>query len=232
MILIEDTWNIDGEANDIIKWCTDHQYDYRIMTQDELRSISDLEFKNSIYFCHTDIVREHNIPFPDTYEDKYKSFMKRKINTMRFDEFDFDNIPFPIFIKPIGNDKSFDGTIVSNEDQYATDVILNTYPKPVYIYTSEVIKFVSEYRLLIGNKKLYGRGRMIGKVMKLDNSFINELIEITDTYRCIDIGYSNEMNTWMVVEINPPFSLDDYEIDIDSYMNFCIDACIYTSTKM
>ncbi len=65
------------------------------------------------------------------------------------------------------------------------------------------------------------------------NNFINELIKTTeDDFRCIDIGYLSETNEWVVVEINPPFSLDDYKINLTDYMNFCIGACKWLNKKL
>ena len=55
-----------------------------------------------------------------------------------------------------------------------------------------------------------------------DKIFITKLIELTnENFRCIDIGFTNK---WIIVEINHPYSLDDYEIPIENYMEFCINS--------
>jgi hypothetical protein len=63
-----------------------------------------------------------------------------------------------------------------------------------------------------------------------DTQFINDLINLTgEKFRCIDICLIKQNNQlkWGIVEINPPFSLDDYEILFENYIDFCIDSCNY-----
>lgn len=86
-------------------------------------------------------------------------------------------------------------------------------------------------RLLIGNGKLYGHGHICKAKtdLYLKEMDIQKLIDLTgDSYRCIDIGLVMKPTyKWMIVEINPPFSLDDHQIPLNNYMEFCIDACSY-----
>jgi len=52
-----------------------------------------------------------------------------------------------------------------------------------------------------------------------------------NNFRCIDIGM-NQSNQWFIVEINPPFSLDNHTIDMNQYIEFCIDSCQYIWEKI
>jgi hypothetical protein len=93
------------------------------------------------------------------------------------------------------------------------------------VYYSELVNFAVEYRLLIGNNKLYGQGFQKGnKLINLDLNFINDLIKLShQEFFCIDIGYIIDKKEWAVVEINPPFALDDYGIKLNDYMDYFFD---------
>jgi hypothetical protein len=67
-----------------------------------------------------------------------------------------------------------------------------------------------------------------------NNTIIKKLVEITDDFKCIDIGLvqNGDNYDWCVVEINPPFSLDDYDIPFEEYIQFCIDACLYINSRV
>lgn len=245
-VIIEDTWNEDGEAEDIIKYCTDNNYEYLLLDPEKIKELDHQVFFNCIYFCNTDIVRHHlqemnlsNNIIPDTYESIYERFYSRKIEKINFGDIDINTLKNPIFIKPTENDKSFDGSVISKDDPYTMQLILASETKPTketLVYKSDVVNFISEYRLLIGNGKLYGSGFICGKELGsfMEEMNIKKIIELTDeNFRCIDIGFIAEpLHKWAIVEINPPFSLDDHDIPLPNYMNFCIDACNWINSKV
>ena len=191
----------------------------------------------SIYFCNTDIVQYHlkkknnltNEIVPDTYDKSFNKFYLRDIKVVKFKE--LYNGDFNCFIKPYLNDKSFDGQVYYNIDKFVGPI-----PDPeTLIYMSNVVTFLCEYRLLIGDNKLYGSGFMQGIYpnVNLPKDFIEKIISCTNSrYLCIDIGYIKELKKWAVVEINPPFSLDNYNIQFESYINFCVDACKYITLSL
>ena len=47
--------------------------------------------------------------------------------------------------------------------------------------------------------------------MPMDDIFISNILEITNEFLCVDIGYTLESG-WVIIEINPPYSLELYEI--------------------
>jgi len=238
IVLLEDTW----EAEDIKQYCRLHNYECRELSVDCLMSYDSNEFLSCVYFCNTDIVQHHlknlNLQHivPNTYEEKYTEFFKRNIKKRVFGSITEDELP--LFIKPTTKDKVFDGQILHPYHTFQcsfVDTFLGKLPlKDDIVYTSKVVTFVSEHRLLIGKNKLYGIGFMSGINMKdiLPTKFVNKLVEITDDFRCVDVGYAKELKCWVVVEINPAFSLDDYDIDIEDYMNFCIDSCKFICTSL
>lgn len=229
-VILEDTWN----ADDIVTFCKEKGIECEVASQEELYAKED--FFECIYFCNTDIVRcqlqKHlkgntellNIIYPDTYESAYSQYYKRMIRRMNVGSLDTALLKENnIFVKPIGNDKRFDGRVISS----LNDIDQLLMDDKEIVYACDVVNFLSESRLLIGNGKLYGYGHIC---KTKDYSFmssmnINHIIELSKgSFRCIDVGLTKEKG-WVIIEINPPFSLDDYEIPLDMYMNFCIGAC-------
>jgi hypothetical protein len=235
-VILEDTWNYYGEAEDIISYCKDNNIICNILSQQEILNITN--FFNYVFFCSTNIVyqklKEHNCInlCPDTYEDVYNEFYSRKIEKVKINEITFTD---DIFIKPCDNDKSFDGFIAKSQQEIDN---LKYLDPNMIVYKSDIIHITSEYRLLIGNGKLYGSACM--KCVKGDyvetyigSEFVDQLIVLTgEKFRCIDIGIGVDINKWFIIEINPMYSLDDYDMDIKNYMKFCIDSCIFINKKV
>ena len=243
IFIIENTWTIDGEANDIINYTNNNKIECKILSVDELYEYDSINFiKNCVYFCNTDIVQYHlkkinktNV-IPNTYDEKFNNFYMRNIETMTVQEFDNKYKNIEKFIKPYNNNKEFDGRVITNMSDFELYGVkipnLNTK-----IYCCDPIIFLSEVRLLIGSNKLYGHGHICKNKIDTylsDKNLINQIITATNgEYYCIDIGLAkiNNVFQWIIIEINPPFSLDDHEIQFNDYINFCIDACKFISSK-
>ena len=207
MIIISKVWYDWEESIEIIEYCEKNNLEYQIKEDNEISQMTG----DHVYFCNYD-VRKYSVV--DTYDEKYNKFYKRMIGRYNVNDLIFID---KFFMKPI-DDKIFDGIIIDS------DKMLNEYKqiyKNINVYMSEYINIKSEYRLLIGDNKLYDSCLIKGEEICLDNNFIQELLDITENYLCIDIGYNNE---WFIVEINPPFSIEQYDININSYMQFCIDS--------
>ena len=92
-IYLEDTWNEEGDAEDIINYANNKKIQIEIKTVTELYDINSTEFINNIYFCNTDIVQYHLCKMKkeylilDTYEHKYKKYYGRDIELVKFSEF-------------------------------------------------------------------------------------------------------------------------------------------------
>lgn len=226
IFLIEEEW----EAHDIISYCENNDLKYRVLPKKEIIELEPKEFFKGPFFCATQIV-QHNLKkiklgetIPDTYSPIFNKFYGRKISKYSYGE--LDKIPFLFFIKSAGNDKLIDGTIVrTKSDLDELWMTNNINPSNLEFYISEVVEFVVEYRLLIGNGKIYGTGFQKGNPkIKPDKKFIDEIIKTSENkFYCTDIGYEPNRNEWLVVEINPPFALDDYDIPITNYITYAID---------
>lgn len=226
-ILIEEEW----QANDIIEYCKEKNLNYRILSYDEIANLSADEFFEGPFFCNTNIVQKNlfikNIPekIPDTYPDFLNNLYKRSIKKITFG--DINKLKYPYFIKSTKNNKKISGSTIKNStEQDNLWTINNISPtKDLELYVSEIVGFYVEYRLLIGNNKIYGTGFQQGNnKIDPDIDFIKNILELCgDHFYCIDIGYLGAKKGWAIVEVNPPFSLDDYNIPLDNYMEYCID---------
>lgn len=238
--ILEDTWTADNEADDIIEYSTENAIKCKILTVDELYAFNTADFFRCVYFCNTDIVQYHLSKLnkmelvPNTYDSRFHEFYKRNIETMTVSDFNTKYKGMQKFIKPYDNNKEFDGRVISDISDfklYGVEVPDLTSK----IYCCEPVRFLSEVRLLVGNNKLYGHGHICKNKIDTylaDTQFINSIISLTGTeYLCVDIGYVfNEKIKafqWIIIEINPPFSLDDHQIPFADYIAFCIDACNY-----
>ena len=227
IILIQEEW----DADDIISYCKDTWRAYSIMTKNDISKMDINKFFRGPAFCDTNIIQKNlslrklDHLIPDTYPLIFNDFYHRSINKSSYKN--IDKFSFPYFIKSIGNNKLVDGTIIHNEKElnelWINNNILPTDDTDFYI--SNVVEFATEYRIFIGNNHIYGVGHQKGNnMMQPDYNFIINLTKMTNgKFYCIDIGYIKDKNKWAVVEVNPPFALDDYGILIDDYMLYTID---------
>jgi hypothetical protein len=240
IFILEDTWTSNSEADDIINYAKINNIECKILSVRELYDYNSYDFLKSIYFSNTDIVQYHLCRInrmdliPNTYDERFNIFfVNRQIEKMSLAEFDKKYQGTIKFIKPYDNNKDFDGRLISNITDFESyGIQIPNLNKQ--IYCADPILFLSEVRLLIGNNKLYGHGHICKN--KIDNylddkKFIQQIINLSEgDYLCVDIGFMFDEKLkkfcWTIIEINPPFSLDDYNIPFPDYIKFCIDACL------
>lgn len=240
-VLLEDSW----QAQDIVDYCAQNAIRCDVVSANVLKQMKARDFLKQTYFCSTEIVQQHlqtvgHEDFvPDTYEKAYDQFFCRPILRSTLKEVDFTG--GPRFVKPVGNCKEFEGTVIASLSDFIVCPSLFCD-----VYNTAPIYFVSEYRLLIGNGRLYGLGHMCKALVEqmdacaadgLDQIAQELVIATGNGFRCIDVGLAEKTMSassakWIVVEINPPFSLDDYGIPLPQYMSFCIDACAYIAREI
>ncbi len=239
--ILEKEW----EADDIIDYCNNNNIECKEMSQDEIYNMNNIFKNNYTLFCHTDIIQKNLNKYnsvhilsdfiPDTYHVDFKEFYKRNIDKTEFSNLDKNIITYPYFVKSVGNDKSIDGTVVKNMDDLLWLCIVNkvNLQSKQMVYITEVVDFICEYRLLIGGNKIYGIGYQRGKKMTIPQDFIKELIQISKgRFFCIDCGYITSKSEWAVIEINPPYSLDQFDIPLNDYISFCVDAQKHILSKI
>lgn len=257
IIYIDEEWNTNGDADDIIKFYTTPEnqpkYDIKILSRKQLENIPSCQILRGIIFAHTQIIQDHIkslapsqiIPklIPNTYDREFIRFFAREIEIITMDTLRDKYLAQDDarFIKPLGNSKSFNGQVIYDYDDLNKLFAENPQLSPTTrIYSAPVIDIQGELRLLIGQGRLYGRGQisiadppnhdyLIPAPKKGTNitgqSFLDKLIAATgDRFLCVDIGWVPELDRWVVVEINPAFSLEDYDIPLADYLAFTEDA--------
>ena len=106
--------------------------------------------------------------------------------------------------------------------------------------------FVSEHRLFVGPGKVWGAVEysewMVGhRMLNADDTSPEALVVedvrsvppafVEEVLRCaaglgfvvIDVGLTSQ-GEWCVVEANPPFALSSYDLDIATYVDYCVAA--------
>jgi hypothetical protein len=243
-ILLEDKWTLDNESDDIIEYANKNNFEINILTYDKLINYDSYKFVKCIFFCNTDIVQYHLIKLdyshlvPNTYTNIFNPYYERKFEILTIKQFKDKYQNVEMFIKPYENNKEFDGRVIKNISDFELYGV-NIPDDNLKIYCCKPLIILSEVRLLIGNNKLYGhtymcKNRIDNYIHEISNLIENIINKSNGGFYCIDIGYIYENNKfkWIIIEINPPFSLDDYELDINDYMLFCIDSCKYIKSKI
>lgn len=107
-----------------------------------------------------------------------------------------------------------------------------------YLYISDIVEFINEFRLFIGKNKIYGIVESTDILINSEKSvsikppedFLNKVLQNNTFDFCvIDIGIIDfdGIYKWSIVEVNPPFALSSYDWPIENYYNYCKDAFNY-----
>jgi hypothetical protein len=206
--LIEEEWGADALIDEARRrgapFVEMSRADMRALTRDEFVSFCPV-------FASTDIVQHHGVAAPDTYPPQLAALYHRAIARCRAR----DIAAFPVFIKPVGNAKEWAGRVVHR----ACDL-----PAPdAEVYTSPVLDFATEHRLLVGGGKLWAQARQRGAPDPPPYPFVDAVVALAGAaFLCIDVGRAGAQ--WLVIEVNPPYALDDYDVDVRVYWDYCAAA--------
>jgi hypothetical protein len=174
----------------------------------------------------------------DTYPEALKSLFGRRIEIGELSR--LNETKFPVFVKRVGSDKNFAARVVHTLDE------LKSYDWDSPLYLCEVVDFVSEHRLFLSTGKIWGSRdysewiighRMANttnkdKLLRLESTtvpieFSTLVLELCDSanlgFVVVDVGMTDDGN-WCVVEVNPPFALSSYDLDIGIYVEYCCAA--------
>ena len=235
--VIQDTWNEDEDI-DLLDYISNKKLNAKYLSENEILN-TDNSFIN-VLFCDTDIIQKKIEPIfvPNCYPCEFNSLYNRNIKKIKFKE--LDAVQKPFFIKPFENDKSFDARKVydNNYNYLIQDLKELNFLDDDYFYVCDIVEFINEYRLFIGNSKIYGIAESTDilinskKAVSINppKEFLDKILELNTFNFCvIDVGIINlnGKHIWSIVEVNPPFALSSYDWDIDSYFNYCKDAFHY-----
>lgn len=128
------------------------------------------------------------------------------------------------FIKPLHAHKLFDGHVVSGN---VRDLIRTaSCPDDTAILASEVVRFVSEYRLFVHRGEIVGCRHYSGDFASpIDFAVARAAVE---AFRSAPVGYSLDMGRaddgrTLVVEVNDAFALGSYGLPSVKYATLVLD---------
>ena len=176
---------------------------------------------------------------PDCYPLEFETLYNRHIRKIKLEN--LNEIQKPYFVKPFENNKSFDARKIYNNDNHEyllQDLVELNFTQEDFLYVCDIVEFINEFRLFIGNQKIYG---IIESTDILINSkksvsikppqeFLDKVLQLNTFDFCvIDVGIINfnGSHVWSIVEVNPPFALSSYEWPIEDYYKYCKDAFNY-----
>ena len=129
-------------------------------------------------------------------------------------------ISAPFFVKPKNRAKLFTGFVVESESDL---LALSHYPKDTEVYCSEVVHFISEYRVYIIGSEIAGMDWYAGsEKTEPDRTIIEQAIAIYGASEKAALGYSldfgvTEKGETLLIEWNDGFALGCYELDRKLY---------------
>lgn len=160
--------------------------------------------------------------FTSCYPESLKKYLNRNIGeiTVRRLLIESDGNALNIFVKPKSKTKLFTGFVI----QSIYDLFkLETLAKETELYCSEVVEFISEFRVFVNRSKIVGMKKYDGdEKFTLNMNIVENAIhdfenssEKTDGYG-IDFGVLKTGETTLI-EWNDGFALGSYGLDKEIY---------------
>lgn len=236
--VIQDTWNEEDDI-ELLNYVADKNLKTKYLSEKEIlnTNITNID----VLFCDTDIIQKKikSELVPNCYPKQFKTLYNRNIQKIKLA--DLNEIQKPYFVKPFENNKSFDARRIYNDENHKyllEDLSEINFKENDYLYVCTIVEFINEFRLFIGNNKIYGVVESTDILINSKKSvsikppedFLNKILQLNTFNFCvIDIGIINfnGSHVWSIVEVNPPFALSSYEWPIDSYYKYCKDAFNY-----
>jgi len=264
IVLLEDTW----EADDVVEECGRRGVSCRELTVAELEVYDARAFVcESVFMCNTDLVQTKLRSLspglfaevvPDTYPHELHELLRRDIARRELGS--VQDSELPLFVKPVSNDKAFDGRVVADVEQLSDlraevcDLLhgrlgdaSEAEVAALQVYAAAPVHFQAEFRLFVGGGRMYCGAKNESYLIRRDadveakdlappEDFMRKVVEAcpSDVFWVVDVGFMVQPTgsaVWAVVEVNPPFSLDDHGLPIKPYMDYCIDACAWIKSK-
>lgn len=161
--------------------------------------------------------KQPEMHFPHNHLPEY---LGRKVGEITIGELKNNPVTYPLFIKPLEFDKEFTGYVLKS---YADLMLLKmkSLPDNFKLFTSEVVNFISEYRIFIHDRKIVGAKNYAGKFNVLPEF---ELVEYAiNDYKNQKIAYSldfgiTDQGETLLIEINDAFGIAPYGLEPTAYL--------------
>jgi hypothetical protein len=240
MIVVQDSW-IEDDDDELHDYLKKNDISYKMLGQDDIKKIDPKTV--SIMFCDTSltqsILNAYNVYNEiETYPESLKSFYKRDIKKILPKE--LLTKKYNYFVKPISNNKSFNGTLVQSDfDREFVLSQIDDFNEP--IYCCDEIKPVNEYRIFVVDYKMFGAidcteyliDEKDRKSVELPKEYVDDILKHNTYSHCvIDVALDISGKYWYVIEVNPPFALMSYGFPIDKYVEFCKKSWLHYVAKI
>lgn len=200
------------------------------MSPDEIKTFKDLSPEVGVAGYISDVfVALETIgaprPPPIDYPEELKGFLGRNVYKTTLRNFLLDDRKEPLFIKPSNDHKLFTGLVWNNtRDQRYT---MAPTPNKTEIWVSEVVEFVSEYRVFILDNEVLDCRRYKGDWSKAPHRLtvlmaVEAMEKVAPVAYCLDFGVTKKGET-LLVEANDGFAMGPYGLAPPQY------ACMVAS---
>lgn len=230
--IVQDTWT-EEDDQELHEYLKKSDIRYEAVDRETIKTLRPMDLE--MIFCDTDLMQEllrshHLYNEIETYPESLNKFYNRDIKKIQPKVLlDSSQYPYPYFIKPVSNDKSFNGTLISSEME--RDFVMSQMKNhDDLIYYCHEIKPVNEYRIFVVDHKMFGIvdcsdfliDTPIRKSVPPSTQYIDDVLKHNTYSHCvIDVAMDKSGDFWYVIEVNPPFSLMSYGFPIDRYVEFC-----------
>jgi hypothetical protein len=183
--------------------------------------------------CTYGVLKQLGIPISgnNNYPESLKHLFYRKIwrSTLgeiesRFHYNDYCGNYSPVFVKPSKREKCFNGFVAETEADFYSIRVSKKEP----VFCSEIVKWLSEYRVYVVNSQILSVDFYQGnKNIKLDIDIILKAIKTLDIHNesyagyAIDFGVLSSGET-ALIELNDGYSVGAYKIGMKNYTNMLI----------
>lgn len=130
----------------------------------------------------------------------------------------------PIFAKPAEEIKKFTGDVIQSEKHILNLKIFDKCVDETLVYASDIMEFVTEYRVFVSHGKIYGMKHYKGNEFKMVD--YDKIMEMVDAYKncpsayTLDVGL-NEKGETLLVEVNDMWAIGSYGLDGRTYALLC-----------
>ena len=222
--VIQNTWG-DEEDQELFEYFKQNGINFRILSAAEILTQNALHI--DVLYADTEIIQQFISKYsvPETYPICFKSKYHRKIQKIQFSK--CLSLKKPFFTKPCSNNKAFDGMKVTNDSDL--QYLATKCGQNELVYICELVEFVNEYRIFVADFEIFAIQESSHYILNSDcvrsvdppQTFLNDITAANVYKFCvIDVGLMTD-GKWSVVEVNPPFALSSYGLDISKYCKYC-----------
>lgn len=155
------------------------------------------------------------------YPESLKKFLGRNIIRTTINDSGDD---YPYFVKPADDVKLFTGDIIRSDKDRLMFIDWELCDLNTPVYKSEIVEFISEYRVFVSLGEIRGIKHYRGDFEKFID--IKILHEMVDAYKdcpsayTLDVGLTSDGRT-LLVEVNDMWAIGSYGLDGKVYSLLC-----------